>query len=94
MKSYPRNSGVKRSGSILNTIKNIVAAPLSWFGGNDSAEPGKRRRDEEEREPTEEAQEEDRRKKMRIEIPLSDASNRQSSTLGAVYLVSKEGAGK
>lgn len=34
-----------RSGSILGTIKNIVAAPLSWFSGGERFEDlGKRRR--------------------------------------------------
>lgn len=41
-------SGMVRSGSILGTIKNIVAAPLSWFSGGEKFEDlGKRRRGQE-----------------------------------------------
>ena len=83
MKSYPRRKGVQRSGSILNTIKNFVSAPLSWFASNDETETGKRRRDNDEREHTSEAQEQDRRKKMRVETsPLreTDASSSQRIT--------------
>ncbi|KAH8108443.1 hypothetical protein DFH11DRAFT_1092365 [Phellopilus nigrolimitatus] len=47
-KPYTRNKQhMSRSGSILGTIRNIVAAPLAWFAANENFEDlGKRRRNE------------------------------------------------
>lgn len=68
---------LKRSSSFFGAIKDIVTAPLSWFGGGeddfgDSNDKGKRRRLPTPPEQTHEEDSEQRVKRMRVASPSTD----------------------